>query len=426
MKVCTACRESVESLELTKHGDGICLECRDNEHIACYNCDELVHEDESREGGGNIFCGECFEEMFVFCESCEEPVNYQESYSSETGYSYCEYCYCEIFSHCEICVGESVNDEMFEDYDGRLVCEYCYDEESSVDLDSYILSLSIPTSDENSFEVNKFKRACGIELETVYNGSGSSGEVASECHYNFTHTYDGSISGDGVEFISRPMVGDRLFSEVDHITDWLHDNEFSVNRSCGYHLHIDARDLYWPELTGIMLLGNACENIIYSMMPSSRSGSNWCKKTPISSHDLLSIQSNQDFINSWYSGSDCRRSREKYNDSRYHGINMHSRVYLGTIEFRHHSGTTNPMKIKNWITICQSLVEKGAELGKHLKEGTENKLLKFLKRNTTLTLPEFIEILELESIDNYILKRINKFSELEVNTEEEVNNYITI
>jgi len=106
---------------------------------------------------------------------------------------------------------------------------------------------------------------------------------------------------------------------------------------------------------------------------------------------------------------------------------MHSRVYLGTIEFRHHSGTTNPEKIKNWITICQSLVEKGAKLGKHLEDGTESKLLEFLKKNSKLTLPEFIEILELESIDNYILRRINKFSGLEVNTEErEINNYITI
>ena len=41
---------------------------------------------------------------------------------------------------------------------------------------------------------------------------------------------------------------------------------------------------------------------------------------------------------------------------------MHSRVIHGSIEFRHHSGTINPEKIKNSIEICQSIINTGLEL----------------------------------------------------------------
>ena len=102
----------------------------------------------------------------------------------------------------------------------------------------------------------------------------------------------------------------------------------------------------------------------------------------------------------------------KYNDTRYHGLNLHARVYLGTIEFRYHSGTNNPTKIKNWITICQSIVEKGIALGKVMDEVPENWDSKTHKLMTKeeLGLADFIEILELSSISQYIVKRIRKFS----------------
>jgi hypothetical protein len=429
-KRCEHCEKKANKLfEVQDRAGLLCKECLDSVAMPCSICGDNVHIDYiCSTGGGEAYCPDCFTEDHDYCTNCGCAEKSDDIFNNDCGDPYCELCYYDVYTICEDCGSELFIDESYTS-DGECICENCYDECGSVDFNSYrtYRGCNVPTPEPNGLKKNRFDRACGIELETVFCGDGSAQDIADECNANFSHTSDGSISGEGVEFISKPMIGDQLFEEVDKITDWLHNNSFSVNRSCGYHLHIDARDLYWPELTGIMLLGNACEDIMYSMMPASRSKSNWCRKTPIPSKRLFIIQSNRDFIDSWYNGSDSRQNNDKYNDSRYHGINMHSRVYLGTIEFRHHSGTTNPEKIKNWITICQSLVEKGAKLGKHLEDGTESKLLEFLKKNSKLTLPEFIEILELESIDNYILRRINKFSGLEVNTEErEVNNYITI
>ena len=96
----------------------------------------------------------------------------------------------------------------------------------------------------------------------------------------------------------------------------------------------------------------------------------------------------------------------------YHGLNLHARVYLGTIEFRYHSGTNNPTKIKNWITICQAIVQKGIEVGREYKaELTEydKATEEILFTNGDLGIEKFIKYLELEDIEEYIIKRFHKF-----------------
>lgn len=52
---------------------------------------------------------------------------------------------------------------------------------------------------------------------------------------------------------------------------------------------------------------------------------------------------------------------DKYNGARYTGLNIHSFFYRGTIEFRHHSGTVNADKAKNWGMICAAIIEYAAK-----------------------------------------------------------------
>lgn len=48
---------------------------------------------------------------------------------------------------------------------------------------------------------------------------------------------------------------------------------------------------------------------------------------------------------------------DKYNGVRYYALNLHSFFYRGTIEFRHHHGTTNPDKMAHWGLICANIIE---------------------------------------------------------------------
>lgn len=47
-----------------------------------------------------------------------------------------------------------------------------------------------------------------------------------------------------------------------------------------------------------------------------------------------------------------------YFGSRYFKINFESFATHGTVEFRHHSGTTEYEKIVNWVKLTQAMVER--------------------------------------------------------------------
>ena len=328
---------------------------------------------------------------------------------------YCEDCYNEVFTQCEDC-GEVIESEYANcDQDGYINCNYCWDNRhENVDLNSFDNSLSVYNPPENTtFEHNKFERFVGVEIENI----GPRDYYPDYKPDSFRTSSDGSVCTSdedygGYEFISQPMCGDTLFSEIDKMGAWLRRERFRINKTCGLHIHIDARDLYYKELKGIMLVTKAFESTIFSMLPSNRYNSNWCKGINMSVNAIKALQSDSDFIGSYYDHCDEHPSLDKYNDARYQGLNLHARVYLGTIEFRYHSGTNNPTKIKNWITMCQSIVEKGIALSREFDNKPEDwdadtHLL--MNANGDLGLQAFIEILELDAIKDYIVRRVRKF-----------------
>ena len=349
----------------------------------CCCCNRGVEEQYELRGlDDGLYCEDCYNEVFTQCEDCGEVIEYEYANNDDNGYTYCNYC-----------------------WDSR---------HENVDLNSFDNSLSVYNPPENTtFEHNKFERFVGVEIETL----GPSDYYPGDKPDSFYTSSDGSVGTSdedygGYEFISQPMCGDTLFSEIDKMGAWLRSQAFRINKTCGLHIHIDARDLYYKELKGIMLVTKAFESTIFSMLPSRRYDSNWCKSINMSVNAIKALQSDSDFIHSYYDHCDEHPSLDKYNDARYQGLNLHARVYLGTIEFRYHSGTNNPTKIKNWITICQSIVEKGIALSREFDNKSEDwdadtHLL--MNANGDLGLQAFVEILELDAIKYYILRRVCKF-----------------
>jgi len=369
--------------------------------FTCSACDREYdegQEDPRHSDDGEVFCYDCYWEYYGCCSSCdmEVPIDYI-MYSERNEDYYCEDCY----------PGGGEN----------------------VDLDSYLSNVDMIMPDGNTYVKNKFERAVGVEIETT--GYSDRIDDFNSSQFDFQESYDGSINVNdeeykGAEYISHPMAGDYLFRQIDNMGNYLLDNDFEVNRSCGLHIHIDARDLFYEQLKGILMVTKTFEDIIFKIVPPSRSKSRWCKRVPMSKHNINRINSNSDLIESWYESSDCYPDFDKYNDSRYHGLNLHARVYLGTIEFRYHSGTNNPTKIKNWITICQSIVAKGIELGdemSHKKTGFEysdEAVWLTSVEEKDVTIEDFIKVLGLEELRGYILRRIHKLNGDNLNVVDDV------
>ena len=204
--------------------------------------------------------------------------------------------------------------------------------------------------------------------------------------------------------MKTPSNGDDLYNRIANLTEYLKYADFDVNRSCGLHVHVDARDCEWRQLKHILLLGKAVQDVIYKMLPPSRDNGRWCRRIPMSRSDILAIESNEDFIEAWYNSWGVNPSMEKYNDSRYCGMNMHSRIINGSIEFRYHSGTINQEKILNWVKICTAIVDVGINTSK-----VECNLYNIIT-GRDLTYEEFFKYLKLDDdVREYVDQRMAKF-----------------
>jgi len=74
----------------------------------------------------------------------------------------------------------------------------------------------------------------------------------------------------------------------------------------------------------------------------------------------------EELANVWYTSNNADYQRTAhYNQSRYHGLNLHSTFTKGTVEFRLFNGTTHAGKIKAYTQFClaishQALTQKKA------------------------------------------------------------------
>jgi hypothetical protein len=140
-----------------------------------------------------------------------------------------------------------------------------------------------------------------------------------------------------------------------------------VNKSTGFHVHVDATNFSLEELKKISQQYVKFEKAFDLLVPPSRRGD---------TNEL--IQSNQDVL---FAGKDeqevlclfreCESKEDlielinpKSDDGpgRYCKLNLHAITQHNTIEFRHHSGTSDIDKICNWVRLLVRFVKHSALL----------------------------------------------------------------
>ena len=169
-------------------------------------------------------------------------------------------------------------------------------------------------------------------------------------HTDYTDTYklgsDCSIQGyDSCEVVS-PIL--HNLNSLKKVCDVINEAGAQVNKSCGLHVHFGAKDFTVAQWSRIIRNYAALESIIDSFMPASRRGGN--------NHYCKSVQNAARHLEA-YPASDMYDIRDAFNNDRYHKVNVMSFTNHKTIEFRHHSGTTDFKKIENWINFLRNLIE---------------------------------------------------------------------
>lgn len=171
--------------------------------------------------------------------------------------------------------------------------------------------------------------------------------------------------------IVSPILTYEDMADLQEIVRRLRHSGAFVNSQCGIHIHVDA-GRYTPQtLRNLVNIIASKEDILYKALRIDPARLRWCKKTNeklIETINRRKPQTMEALKDIWYAGS-TRGRDEHYNDTRYHGLNLHSTFTKGTVEFRLFNSTTHAGEIKAYIQFClavshQALTQKKASARK--------------------------------------------------------------
>lgn len=167
---------------------------------------------------------------------------------------------------------------------------------------------------------------------------------------------DSSISAPngfvGLEIVSPPLTDEGL-GQVETVCRTLIENGARVNKTCGLHVHIGARTLPLSTMKNLAWLYHDYEESIDGLMPVSRRANNAYYARSVKA--MLNKEQLQD-------ARDVQGIQRAINfASRYTKLNFASYFRHGTVEFRQHSGTVDPVKVTKWIMLCQKMVDTAGD-----------------------------------------------------------------
>jgi len=174
-------------------------------------------------------------------------------------------------------------------------------------------------------------------------------------------TTDGSLGNytTGSELVTPKLSGRAGFELVQKALKTLTDAGCRVNKECGFHVHVGVKadGLYAGEQVGffknLLRLYRKFEPVIDSILALSRRGSanRWCATTRFSDNAVYGATS-MDQIRAAYAPNDY---------AKYKKVNLCTYWRQGTVEFRHHQGTLNPLTATKWIGLVLRIVETASK-----------------------------------------------------------------
>ena len=172
-----------------------------------------------------------------------------------------------------------------------------------------------------------------------------------------------------------------------------------ANSSCGIHVHVDGANHTPDSLTRLLEVTSGRQDLFYEALEIGDREYRWCHKiSPVLVSAMKRAQKTLPSMEQvWYSrANDNYRGgvdHSHYNQTRYHGINLHAFFTKGTVEFRLFNGTTHAGKIKAYIQFCLALSAWAI---------TDNRERLFFKKTTNMTKEAKAKLME-----SFLTKRLH-------------------
>lgn len=283
---------------------------------------------------------------------------------------YCDDCYFERFTDCADCGDDTPRDDLCRVWHGDSVCPDC-------DSNYYHCAdcgIAVSNDDTVGSEGGYYCPDCNGGLrfrnwQEVKLPPGRTYGVEIECLLKEPRKLeippcvgiksDGSIKGRGtaVEFVTPPLCGQIGEDVVKKVCKGARLAGATINKSCGLHVHIDAKGITSKNLQKLLAFYLVYDDVIMAMLPKARRGNRYARslKSRLTLEEVIEASNREAIEKIWYRGSDNdgiqSRKSHHYDNSRYYGINIHSLYRTNTIEIRYHSPTLNAGKILNWVRL---------------------------------------------------------------------------
>jgi len=158
---------------------------------------------------------------------------------------------------------------------------------------------------------------------------------------------DGSLRaarGDmGLELVSPPMAGADGFEQLRKACAALATVNAKINRSCGLHVHHEARDMNVAAVRAMVANYTEAQMAINSILPASRHNSSYA--APWAGFQVEEL-------------NHCTTIQAMARvATRYKTVNLCSYPKYGTVELRQHSGSVEYAKISAWVRFGQAMMD---------------------------------------------------------------------
>ena len=162
---------------------------------------------------------------------------------------------------------------------------------------------------------------------------------------------DGSVD-NGHEVVSPILIGQAGLDETVRVANALKTAEASANKTCGFHVHFDARNMNLDEIRTICTRYAKYEAEIDRFMPRSRRADNnrYCRSVV------------REFGYTEFKTATTIERLADAQEDRYFKVNLKAYLRHHTIEFRQHSGTVEAEKIQNWILFLNDFVNESIRI----------------------------------------------------------------
>ncbi|MBR5943538.1 MAG: amidoligase family protein [Lachnospiraceae bacterium] len=193
-------------------------------------------------------------------------------------------------------------------------------------------------------------------------------DIADEKQRIWRVVRDASIDGsfeEQCELVTPILLYEDL-EIVSQVLERLKEAGAVVNKSCGLHIHVDAKCFTPQAVVNLVTFIGSREQLLYKALEIPKDRMRYCKRI---NDDLVSMilekkpKSMEELRHSWYLESPYEMANGKYHSTRYHGLNLHSMFTRGTIEFRLFNSSLEEKVVRSYIQFVLAL-SKQAQINK--------------------------------------------------------------